>query len=281
MIQVQNLNYSYPNTTASALKNLSFDIAKGEVFGFLGPSGSGKSTTQKILYKLLSGYTGSVKIEGQDLSQWGRAFYHKIGVGFELPNHYQKLSALENLQFFAAFYKQQYAPPMDMLALVGLEEHAHKRVGDYSKGMKMRLNFVRAFMHNPDILFLDEPTSGLDPTNAQLIKTLIKKLSDAGKTIFLTTHQMYDADALCHRVAFLADGAIMALDTPEALKLRYARQQLKVSTKNGYYLDFDMNNIYENQEFMQILKNNDLQTIHSQEATLEDVFVAVTGKQLH
>jgi fluoroquinolone transport system ATP-binding protein len=283
MITVKNLQYTYPQQEKQALQNINFDIEKGEIFGFLGPSGSGKSTTQKILFKLLSGYSGEVSIMGKDLQAWGRDFYHHIGVGFELPNHYLKLSALENLQFFAAFYNKSYATPMDLLAMVGLEKDAHKPVGDFSKGMKMRLNFVRAFMHAPDILFFDEPTSGLDPSNAHIIKNIIKTLRSEGKTIFITTHQMYDADELCDVVAFLVDGKIMAMDTPQALKIQYAKNSVAITQKDQAdtkKIFFDLHNLHENQIFMQALRDNNIATIHSQEATLDDVFITVTGRNL-
>jgi len=283
MITVKNLQYTYPQQEKKALQNINFDIDKGEIFGFLGPSGSGKSTTQKILYKLLSGYAGEVAIMGKDLQAWGRDFYTHIGVGFELPNHYLKLTALENLQFFAAFYDKSYAAPLDLLRMVGLEKDADKPVGDFSKGMKMRLNFVRAFMHAPDILFFDEPTSGLDPTNAHIVKNIIKQLRNEGKTIFITTHQMYDADELCDVVAFLVDGEILALDTPQALKLQHAKNSIAISLKdqpNAQKLFLDLHNLHENQTFMQALRDNNIATIHSQEATLDDVFITVTGRNL-
>ena len=119
MISVDQLQYTYPKAEAPTLKGISFDIAAGEIFGFLGPSGSGKSTTQKILYKLLDRYQGTVRIKGKEITEWDQDFYRTIGVGFELPNHYLKLTAQENLRFFASFYDRHYAPLPDLLALVG------------------------------------------------------------------------------------------------------------------------------------------------------------------
>jgi fluoroquinolone transport system ATP-binding protein len=200
MLKVDGLSFTYPGNSRKILHELSFTIGKGEIFGFLGPSGSGKSTTQRILYRLLQGYHGQVEFDGVSLTDWGRDFYERIGVSFELPNHYLKLTAYENLQFFASFYRNK-GPGIDrLLQLVGLQEDAHKRVSDYSKGMKMRLNFIRSMLHNPDMLFLDKPTSGLDPINAHIIKETIRNLKKEGKTIFLTTHHMIDADQLCDRV---------------------------------------------------------------------------------
>ena len=206
MIEVKELTFRYPKSNELTLKGLSFSIAEGEIFGFLGPSGAGKSTCQQILYKILTDYQGQINIENQELKGWDTSYFNKIGVGFELPNHYQKLTGKENLQLFASFYQKEKLIPLDILfERVGLKEDMDKPVEAYSKGMKMRLNFIRALMHDPNILFLDEPTSGMDPTNAHHIKSWIKELKDGGKTVFITTHDMSTADELCDRVAFLVE----------------------------------------------------------------------------
>ncbi|MBK8634025.1 MAG: ABC transporter ATP-binding protein [Saprospiraceae bacterium] len=280
MISVNNLSYTYAGSVNPAIKNISFHIEKGEIFGFLGPSGSGKSTTQKILYKLLNDYEGSATIDGQEVKSWDKSLYEKIGVGFELPNHYLKLTALENLEFFRNFY-QNSQKPLDLLAKVGLENDAKKKVGDFSKGMKMRLNFVRSFMHNPEIIFLDDPTSGLDPVNGRIIKDIIKELQSEGKTIFLTTHQMHDADELCNRVAFMVDGALKVIDSPKQLKLKYSHHNVEVFMKDQqdpFY--FSMEGLGQNETFLQLIKNGELSTIHSKEASLDEIFIQVTGKSL-
>ena len=282
MISVDHLEYTYPKASTPTLRSISFDIAAGEIFGFLGPSGSGKSTTQKILYKLLGGYRGTVRIGGREVVQWDKDFYRIIGVGFELPNHYLKLTARENLRFFASFYNRRYAPARDLLALVGLEADADKRVSDFSKGMKMRLNFIRSFMHDPDILFLDEPTSGLDPVNARMIKDLILKLKAEGKTIFITTHDMVDADTLCDRVALIIDGEIKAMDAPGTLKLRYGQRKVRVVVEGQPSPEeFSLKQLGKNQAFLTLLHDHEVKTIHSEEATLEDVFIQVTGESLY
>jgi fluoroquinolone transport system ATP-binding protein len=279
MIEVENLKFKYKNESNYALKGVSFKISKGEVFGFLGPSGSGKSTTQKILFNLLRDYEGSAKMNHIELKDWGRDLYQKIGVGFELPNHYLKLSALENLNFFAAFYENTLNP-MNLLERVGLDKDANKKVGEFSKGMKMRLNFVRAVMHQPEMLFLDEPTSGLDPSNAKVIKDWILDLKKEGKTIFITTHQMHDADELCDQIAFLAEGEIKALDSPQNLKMKYSKNNLNVNLINGEIHSFELNNIGQNADFLQLISNNPIQSMHSEEANLDEVFIKVTGKSL-
>jgi fluoroquinolone transport system ATP-binding protein len=280
MIQVRHLNYQYPNTSNLAIKGINFSIEKGEIFGFLGPSGSGKSTTQKILFKLLTGYDGEAKIDGKEVSAWGKDLYEKIGVGFELPNHYLKLTALENLTFFKNFYPRTH-DPIELLDLVGLKKDANKKVGDFSKGMKMRLNFVRSFLHDPEILFLDEPTSGLDPVNSKMVKDVIVDLKSQGKTIFITTHQMYDAEKLCDRVAFIVDGEIKAMNSPENLKIQHSSRSVEVLFRNSIEKEtYELNGLGQNRVFLDKLQSNEIETIHSKEASLDDIFIQVTGKTL-
>ncbi len=281
MITVNDLRYTYPKNQDPTLRGISFAIESGEIFGFLGPSGSGKSTTQKILYKLLDGYNGQVQIQNKDLLSWGKDFYQRIGVSFELPNHYLKLTALENLQFFANFYERKPTDFYELLDKVGLKEDANKPVSDFSKGMKMRLNFIRSFLHDPDILFLDEPTSGLDPVNGKIIKDIILDLKAQGKTIFITTHSMYDADALCDRIALIIDGEIKALDRPATLKLQHGKRKVRVEAQNnGAAYEYALDTLGQNEDFLAILRENNIRTIHSEEATLEDVFIKLTGQSL-
>lgn len=281
MITVQSLSFRYPHAPADTLKQLDFSFGKGEIFGFLGPSGAGKSTTQKILYKLLDGYTGEVLVDGKPLRSLGSAYRAGIGVGFELPNHYAKLTARENLQLFAQLYRGRKLHDIDqLLTRVGLGADADTRVEQFSKGMKMRLNFVRAIQHDPDILFFDEPTSGMDPGNAQLIKELILEQKALGKAIFITTHNMATADQLCDRVAFLSAGAIVAQDSPQAFKLRYGQDRVRVETLDGVQSEFPLADIGRNPAFLQVLQGGPLKTIHTQEASLEEVFLHLTGNTL-
>ncbi len=222
MIQVDKLEFQYPNSDKETLKGLSFEIKKGEIFGFLGPSGAGKSTTQKVLYKILSGYNGSVIIDGKDIKDWNNSYFEKIGVGFEFPNHYLKLTGKENMELFASFYKNGNSRNLsELFEMVDLQDAINKPVDAYSKGMKVRLNFIRAIQHNPDILFFDEPTSGLDPVNAHKIKQHILNLKSQGKTVFITTHSMEIADQLCDRVSFIVDGKLQATDKPENFKKEF------------------------------------------------------------
>ncbi|MEM8888990.1 MAG: ABC transporter ATP-binding protein [Bacteroidota bacterium] len=281
MIQVKSLSYTYPNANAQVLHALDFEIDKGEIFGFLGPSGAGKSTTQKILYRILTDFEGEVKIEGKDINSWDKRFFEKIGVGFELPNHYQKLSGKENLSLFGTFYpKENLRPAEELFELMGMKESMNDRVETYSKGMKMRLNFMRSIMHDPEILFFDEPTAGLDPVNAHKIKDMIKELRSRGKTIFITTHNMMTADELCDRVSFIVDGKIRITDVPFDLKKAYGQNRVKVVLNEGEAREFDMAGLGENSDFLSFIKRGALASIQSQEASLEEVFIKVTGTSL-
>jgi fluoroquinolone transport system ATP-binding protein len=283
MIHASNLTFKYPKSASDTIKDISFSIQKGEIYGFLGPSGAGKSTTQKILIRLLSGFSGEVEINGKSLSNWNNTFYNFVGVGFELPNHYLKLTGLENLKLFSSFYDKPASNPYDLLNMVGLGDAANQKVEDYSKGMKMRLNFVRALLNDPDILFLDEPTSGLDPVNARNIKNIILEQKARGKTIFITTHNMHDADELCDRVAFIIDGQIMADAPPKELKMKYGRPIVVLEYVNQVpeTIEFDLKTLDSNQDFFTIIKNYPISSIHSQEASLDDVFIKITGRKLN
>lgn len=279
MITVRNLRFSYRPNAEPTIRDISFDIGRGEIFGFLGPSGSGKSTTQNILIRLLTGFSGIVSVLGRPIGEWSQDYYNHIGVGFELPNHYLKLTALENLAFFASFYNRPTRDPLELLGLVGLAGDAQKKVRDFSKGMKMRLNFVRALLHNPELLFLDEPTSGLDPGNARILKDLIFREKERGTTVFLTTHNMHDAGELCDRIAFIAGGEIQLIDSPRALQLRYGRRSVLVEYRdNGIQRqEFPLDGLGDNPAFLALLNGGTVESIHTREATLEDIFMQVTG----
>lgn len=285
MISVKNLTYTYPGAKKEVLHGLNFEIAEGEIFGFLGPSGAGKSTTQKILIGLLKEYDGHVQIMNRELSQWGHNYYEHVGVSFELPNHYLKLTALENLNYFCSLYSGDTVEPMEILEWVGLKEDANKRVSDFSKGMKVRLNVGRGLLHKPKLLFLDEPTSGLDPVNARKIKDVVLGLRERGTTVFVTTHNMMVADELCDRVAFITAGQISVIDAPSVLKKRYGKRNVRVEYLNGSQemkeQEFPLHNLGDNRDFMTLLKSAQyIETIHTQETTLENIFIEVTGQEL-
>jgi fluoroquinolone transport system ATP-binding protein len=280
MINVQNLQFSY--TKNPFIQDIQFDVKDGEIFGFLGPSGAGKSTLQKILIGLLPGYGGNVFVNGIEVKNHSNDFYENIGIDFEFPSLYEKLTARENLKFFASLYKNKkdFEP---LLHSVGLLVDADKKVSDFSKGMKSRLNFIKALIHDPAILFLDEPTSGLDPSNAKIMKDIILDLKSRGKTILLTTHNMYDATELCDRVSFIVDGKIKALDTPK--KLIMSRGAAKISysyTENGLekQREIPLHKTSDDKILQNALSANHLLSIHSSEPTLNDIFVEITGRYL-
>jgi fluoroquinolone transport system ATP-binding protein len=286
MIEVEGLTHTYPGSAKPAIDRLSFGVDEGEVFGFLGPSGAGKSTTQNVLIGLLEGWRGSVRVMGRSVREWGGALYQSIGVSFELPNHYLKLTARENLEYFRALYGDNTDKTEDVLALVGLEADIDKKVEAFSKGMMNRLNFARSLLNKPRLWFLDEPTAGLDPVNAVRIRNVIKQRQAEGVTCLVTTHDMHTADDVCDRVAFIIDGKIATIDAPEALRRRYGRRAVQVcwgdeadETVRGR-AEFPLDGLADNAAFLDTLRRDDLLSLHSQEASLEQVFVEVTGRTL-
>ncbi len=281
MIEVKDLTFSY-GKDKQALHGLNFTVGDREIFGFLGPNGSGKSTTQKILTGILKGHGGKVSLFGQDISSaHTQEFFQKIGVLFEFPYLYANLSVLDNLRYFASFYpKEQLRDAYELLDdLEFKRDFLKKPVSSYSKGMRQRASMARALISNPKLLFLDEPTSGLDPAGAVLFRKIIKKERKKGTTVFLTTHNMLDADLLCDRVAFIVGGNIVALDTPRNLKER--------SSNHSIIIDY----LYQGKREEQTIEALELKagipfaydeiiSVHSQEPTLEDIFIQYTGRRL-
>ena len=283
MINVKELTFAYSSRDKMAVEGVNFSVERGEIFGFLGPSGAGKSTTQKILIKLLKGYEGDITVMGKNLRAWRADYYERIGVSFELPNHYQKLTALENLNFFRSLYSKETEDPRKMLEMVGLAEDADTRVSQFSKGMQMRLTFIRALLHRPELIFLDEPTAGLDPTNARKIKDIVLGLKYEGRTVFLTTHDMTVADQLCDRVAFIVDGQIALIDSPRKLKIKQGERKVRVEYRQDGHTErreFSLDGLESDEEFLTLLRKEKIETIHTEEATLEDVFIRTTGRRL-
>ena len=283
MIKVNGLFHSYSKDDIYAVKDISFDIPKGEVFGFLGPSGAGKSTTQSILTGLLKLQKGEVTVAGYDISKNSQKMFNDIGMSFEQSNVYSKLSAKENLVFYSKLFDVQTRDPMELLALVGLEGKEKMKAGAFSKGMKHRLTFARSMINNPTLWFLDEPTTGLDPAIAATIKDIIKKRNEQGVTVFLTTHNMYIADELCDRVAFIIDGEIVLVDSPKNLKLQYGEKLVEVeyladgNLKKGSFSTVVQK---DKDELAKIVDSNEIRTMHTKEATLEEIFIKVTGRGL-
>lgn len=283
MIEVKNIYHSYKKNDEYAVNNVSFTIEKGEIFGFLGPSGAGKTTTQGVLVGLLDLQQGDVIIDGKlREGRPDKAFFNRIGVGFERPNVYKKLTGLDNLKFHAKLYNGATEDAMKVLEMVGLGEEAKKKAGDYSKGMMQRLGFARSMINKPDIWFLDEPTMGMDPTTANSIKNIIRKKQAEGTTIFMTTHNMFVADELSDRVAFIVDGKIVAVDTPKNLKLKYGQAQVTVEyTDSGELKSETFGMTGKDKELLlNFLADHDIKTMHSGEPTLEEIFIKLTGRGL-
>lgn len=282
MFKVEDLRYKYPNNETDVIRGINFEIKEGEIFGFLGPSGAGKSTTQKILIKILADFRGNITYHGKDIRAYSHDFYEDIGVSFEMPIHFSKMTCQENIDFFLRLY-QKNADTDALLKRVGLWEAKDMMVGEFSKGMKIRLNIVRALLNEPKMLFLDEPTNGLDPANAMILKDMIREFRAAGGTVFITSHIMSDIDQLCDRVAFIVNGEIKEIDSPRNLKIRYGKRSLKLEYKEEgqtVVQEFPMDGIGQNETFLKLLQSKDIETIHSGETTLEDIFIKVTGVEL-
>ncbi len=283
MISVKNLSHSYSNDEKYAVNNISFEVADGETFGFLGPSGAGKSTTQGVLTGLLKLQSGEVTVSGFDLKKVHNERFNDIGVSFEQSNVYSKLTAKENLDYYAKLFDVPTRDSMELLKMVGLDGKENVRAGDFSKGMKHRLTFARSMINNPKLWFLDEPTTGLDPAIAASIKDIIRTRSSEGVTSFLTTHNMYIADELCDRVAFIIDGEIKLIDTPKNLKIQYGKKLIEIEyIENGKVIKDTLKTVTEEdrKKIAEIIQNHDIQTMHSKEATLEEIFIQVTGREL-
>jgi ABC-2 type transport system ATP-binding protein len=239
-IEVINLTRNYNGLCA--VDKISFEVESGEIFGFLGPNGAGKTTTIRMLTGQLRPTSGEARVVGCDVVDERQELKPQIGVVFEYQNVYERLSARDNLKFYARLYGVERGRVGEVLKQVGLMGRERDRIKKYSNGMKQRLLIARALLHEPKVLFLDEPTRGLDPGVARDIRSIVADLSKEGVTVFLTTHYMEEADRLCSRVAIIDQGQIVALDKPERLKREHG---------NG------------------------------QDVTLEDVFIGLTGRSLY
>jgi ABC-2 type transport system ATP-binding protein len=281
-IIVKDIKYNYGKI--EAVKGISFNVAEGEIFGFLGPNGAGKSTTIKMLTGQLRPKSGSINILDMDITKHTNKIQAEIGICFERTNLYEQMTGIENLKLFANLYDVKNLDTEALLTRVGLNGKGKQKVESYSKGMKQRLMVARALVNKPKIMFLDEPTDGLDPTSADNIRKVILEEQKRGATIFLTTHDMMEADKLSNRVAFINKGKIIALDTPHNLKLKYGKRSLKVEVKNEKgeleekEITMDADDTID--KVHSTFKNQEVITIHSEEATLEDIFIEITGRGL-
>ena len=283
MIQVSHLFHSYTGDDRYAVQDITFEIQKGEIFGFLGPSGAGKSTTQGILTGLLPLQKGEAEVDGYNLHREDKKRFNRIGMSFEQSNLYSKLTAEENLRYYAKLFDVPTRDPRELIDMVGLGGKEKLKAGSFSKGMKHRLTFARSLLNNPAVWFLDEPTTGLDPAIAAQIKEIIKRERGRGVTTFLTTHNMFIADELCDRVAFIVDGALKLIDSPKALKLRYGHKTVDVEYREAGEVKKESLAPADGQDRERlhiILDTCEIITLHSKEATLEEIFIRVTGKGL-
>ncbi|MGI2748480.1 ABC transporter ATP-binding protein [Bacillus cytotoxicus] len=263
----------------TALRNVNIEVKKGEIFGFLGPSGSGKTTTVKILTSQLLHSIGTVRVLGADITGPSSIDYKRMGILTDNSGLYERLSIYDNLLLFCDLYDCERKRIDEVLTQVNLIEDKKTQVKKLSKGMKQRVTLARAILHKPDILFLDEPTSALDPVNVQNIHHILKDLNKEGTTIFLTTHNMDEAETLCDRIAFLCGGEIVALDTPENLRLQYAKDKIEVVLK-GKKKEMVQKDELGAKRISEWMKNGELLSIHSYEPTLGEIFIEVTGRDL-
>ncbi len=278
VFEVKNLKYKYPKNTGYTVKGISFEVKKGEIFGLLGPSGAGKSTTQKVLTGLQKSYEGSVKYNGKEISTLGSDFYEEIGVGFELPVAYSKLTLKENIEFYKSLYKKTVNVD-GLVKRLKLWDDMDKPISDFSKGMKMRFNFIRAMINDPKVLFLDESTNGLDPVTAGIMKDIVKEYASKGGTVFITTHLMNDVEEICDRAAFVVEGEIKEISKVRDLKLKYGKREITIEYEGKKEL-FEMDTIATNNKFFDIMKSGKVETIHSGETSLDKIFIKVTGAKL-
>lgn len=280
-VRVTDLTFSYGEKQAVA--GVSIDVSPGEIVGFLGPNGAGKSTTIKMIIGQLRPESGSIEIFGEPMPQRRDAIQARLGVCFEEKNHYAAMTAAENLRFFGKLFGLPHVDVDPLLDRVGLLDRRDDRVAGFSKGMRQRLMIARALINTPDLLVLDEPTDGLDPVSAIAVRRLIRAEADRGAAVLLTTHDMHEADELSDRVAFINDGRILVIETPEELKLQHGTRAVTVRSRgDGGIAEVDMalDDPDTAGRLATALADPRLLTVHTREATLEDVFVEYAGRGL-
>jgi len=280
-IIVKDLTYRYGKLVA--VDHIDFDVDAGEILGFLGPNGAGKTTAVKMLTGQIRPQEGQAVLLGHDVVKETEKVQSQIGVCFEQTNLYEQMSALDNLKLFAELFGMKDFDGYALLKRVGLAGREKDKVANYSKGMKQRLMVARSLVNLPQIIFLDEPTAGLDPVSSEAIGNIILEERDRGATIFLTTHDMWEADKLCDRVAFMDQGKLAALDTPRNLKQQYGKRSLIAEVAAGGKLEkreIDMDVADTALAVEKLFEKEKVVTLHSEEATLEDIFIKVTGRRL-
>ncbi len=285
MIEARELRRSFK--AKEAVAGVSFAVPRGEIFGLLGPNGAGKTTTIRMLTGQIDPSSGSASVAGCDVVKEHARLKERIGVVFEDQNLYERLSARLNLEFSCWLYGLPKSRVDEVLELVRLRDRAKDPIRTFSNGMRQRIMIARALLHKPPVLFLDEPSRGLDPISARDVRQTIEQLSAEGTTILLTTHIMEEADQLCQRVAFIVNGRIVANDTPRNLKLAHGQRTMLVTLStdpqahNGSSPLADrtlaMDNPNDQAQLTQWMNQGLVRAVHSNEATLEEVFVEVAG----
>lgn len=288
MIEAHDLRRVFGKKEAVA--GISFEVRRGEIFGFLGPNGAGKTTTIRMLTGQIDPSAGEAIVADCNVVGERQQLKERIGVVFEEQNLYERLSARDNLEFSCGLYGIARSRVGEVLELVSLRDRGKETVQSFSNGMRQRLMIARALLHKPLVLFLDEPGRGLDPIAAGSIRRTISQLSQEGMTVLLTTHLMEEADQLCQHVAFIVNGHIVANDTPRALKLAHGKPTLTVVVANqkmgqnsqqsleDYTLSMD--DPADQARLAQWMKQGQIRAVHSAEGSLEDVFRQVAGVQL-
>lgn len=278
LIKVDGLKKSFSHE--QALKGISFQVEKGEIFGLLGPSGSGKTTTIKIMTGEFDATDGEVEVNDTGQKDFSKTSYVKnLGILSDKSSLYERLTVKDNLELFQKLYNAPKKRVDEVLKEVGLETEKNKRVSKLSKGMKQRILLCKAVLHKPDILFLDEPTSALDPTTTEKIHDMLENLRDEGTTIMLTTHNMDEATRLCDNVAFLYEGEIQDYGSPAALRHKYKKNVIHLTFDDGQIQTVERN--MENENIVQdAVSNDEVIDIRTDFPTLGEVFKKVTGKGL-
>ena len=277
-IKINNISKSFGSKTV--LDDINLDVEEGEIFGLLGPSGAGKTTLIKILTGQLKGEHGTTEINGINSQQLKSTDYSSFGIMMDNFGVYERLSCFDNLKVFARIYRLDEEDIRAALSDVGLGSAGKTAAGNLSKGMKNRLRLARVFMINPSVLFLDEPTSGLDPATSEDIQQLILAEKKKGKTIFLTTHNMAEAEKLCDHVALLHKGKIVEYGSPQEVCRRYNHQKkLLIHLTDGTDKEISTDT-HSAETVYELMKNNLVETIHSSEPNLETVFLELTGEEL-
>ena len=271
-ILISNLTKKFKDK--SALKDISFSISSGEIFGFLGPSGAGKTTTINILTGQLPPDEGEVKILGKDCTQLGSDDFLELGIMSDNVGFYDRLSLYDNLLFFAKFHSIEISYLDHLLKRLKLYDDRFNKAEKLSTGMKQRMLLIRAILHSPKVIFLDEPTSGMDPTLSQIVHELLLEIKNSGATIFLTTHNMDEATKLCDSIALLHEGKIVEQGSPREIIDKYSQtDKVKISYLDGREI------IVPKEEAYKYLGEN-TKTINTLETSLESIFIQLTGDKL-